>query len=339
MAISRLSKLGLVFAGLVVLLLGVGAWLLRVEDIPDELPPVAGDPSTIEIPAVGDGVALKLAELRGKTAFFLVFGPQMRDRKEGQALSRALNRWTLPETTVGHIIGDAEGFGMFQGKVAEMMEHFGGEMRFPVHVDFEGVFSTTFGLAKGHHGFVVLGPQGDILDRRSGGAEGAELEGIRELLGAQEPPKGPAMPSFSAGTLESSACGGGTPCALIFLAREVAKSDIPGIDDGFDGEDAEKFERMKDPSIRMVSTAMKAKLAKARGVIVGRTRDLEFPTWARTDHDDDARAAFGIGPADAAFIVIDAEGAVALSTRGPIAMYQWGRVADVLGVELDEEDD
>lgn len=335
----RLRKLALVFVGLVAVVLGVGAWLLRVDDIPEELPPVVGDPLAIVIPPVGDEPELRLAELRGTTAFFVLFSPQMGDSKEGQALNRALNRWIYPPTTVGHIIGDADGFAMFKGKVAEMMKHFADETRFPVHVDYEGVFGPAFGLIKGHHGFVVLGPNGTVLERRSGGAEGADLERIRELLGAQEPPVGPAMPEFEIGELESSSCGGGTPCAIIFLDREIAKADIPGIDDGFDGEDEEKYRRMKDPSIRMVSTAMKAKLAGARGVIVGVTHDLDFPTWSRVDDDPDGRAAFGLGPTDAAFIVIDRDGHIALQTRGPIAMYQWGRVADVLGVELDEDDD
>ncbi len=339
MAAGRLRKFALVLVGLVVLVIGVGAWLLRVDDIPAELPPVVGDPASIVIPPVSDEPALELAKLHGKTAFFVVFSPAMRDKKEGQALNRALNRWQLPPGTEGHIVADGEGFGMFKGKVADMMRHFAAETRYPVHVDYEGVFTTTFALAKGHHGFVVIGPDGAVLERRSGGAEGADLERIREMLGATEPPAGPPMPTFSIGEVGSDTCGGGTPCVIIFLAREIAKADVPGIDGGFDGEETETFERMKDPSIRMVSTAMKAKLQKAKGAIVGRTRDLEFPTWSRVDDDADGRAAFGVGPTEAAFVVIDAEGRVVLSTRGPVALYQWGLVADTLGVELDEDDD
>jgi len=245
----------------------------------------------------------------------------------------------LPPGTVGHIVGDAAGFGMFKAKAEGMMKHFADETRYPVHVDFEGVFASTFGLAKGHHGFVVIGPDGAVLERRSGGAEGAELERIGVMLGAEEPPAGPPMPSFSLGELSSERCGHGTPCAIIFLGREVARADVPGIDDGFDGAEDEAIERMKDPSIRMVSTAVKAKLRRAEGAIVGGTPQLEFPTWQVIDGAPEARAAFGLDATEPAFVVIDADGRIPVLARGAMPMYQWGRVADVLGVELDDDDD
>jgi hypothetical protein len=326
--------------GLVAVVLGVGAWYLRVDDIPDELPPVVGDPATIDIPAAADQAPqLRIADLHGKTAFFIVFSPSMDDKKEGQKLNRALNRWILPANVEGHIVADAEGFGLFQEKVKTFIGAFAGEMRFPLHVDYEGIFRTTFALTKGHHNFVVLGPDGAILERRSGGAEGADLERIREMLGGQEPPVGPPMPEFEVGGLSSTSCGGGTPCAIIFLAKDVAKTDVPGAEGGFDGEDEEAMQRMKDPSIRMVSTAMKAKLGKAKGVLVGRTPGIELPTWLQVDEDADGRAAFGLGPNDPAFIVIDDQGRVDLLARESVPVYKWGRAADVLGVELDEDDD
>lgn len=339
MAAPRLRTLGVVVVGLVVLLLGAGAWLFRVDDIPAELPPVVGDPNAIVIPSAADEPELRVSELRGTTTFFIVFSPQMSDRKEGQALNRALNRWIYPETTKGRIVADAEGFGMFKGKVVEMLGRLAAELRFPINVDYEGVFATTFALPKGHHGFVVLGPDGAVLERRSGGAVGEDLERIRELLGASEPPPGPERPSVMIGDFDVGQCGGGTPCGIIFLGRDVARSDVPDIEDGFDGDDEETAKRNQDPSIRMVAAAFKAKLKKARGVLVGRTSNLEFPTWSVVESSPEGRAAFGLGPDEAAFVLIDGDGRVAMTVRGLLPIYQWGRVADTLGVELDDEED
>ncbi|HWB76588.1 MAG TPA: hypothetical protein VG755_16595, partial [Nannocystaceae bacterium] len=250
MARRRLKKIAIVVVGALAILLGVGAWLLRVEDIPDELPPIQGDPAAIAIPPAGGEPPLELAKLGGKTAFFVVVGPQTGESKEGEALNRALNRWEFPKETVGYIIGDAEGFGMFQDRIAKIMKHFASEMRYPLYVDFEGSFTNTFALPKGHHGFVVMGPDGTVLDRRSGGAEGEDLTAIRELLGAREPEVGPPAPEFAVGDLDRASCSSGTPCALVFLGHDVAREDVPGVPDGFDGEDEERFAKMRDPSIR-----------------------------------------------------------------------------------------
>jgi hypothetical protein len=331
--------IGMAAGGAALLLLGVGAWFFRVDEIPAELEPVVGDPAAVVIPAAADEPPLRIADLAGKTAFFIVFSPQMSDRKEGQALNRALNRWIFPPTSVGHIIGDAEGFGVFKDKVVEMLGRMQGELRFPIHVDYEGVFTSTFALPKGHHGFVVIGPDGTVLERISGGAEGAALERIREMLGATEPPPGPAMPEFSIGELDSTTCGHGTPCAIIFLGKDIARADVPGIDDGFDGEDDEEAKRLADPSIRMITTAFKAKLSKAKGAIVGRVSGMEFPTWSVVEASPEGRAAFGVAADEAVFVLIDAEGRMPMVVRGALPLYQWGRVADTLGVELDDDDD
>lgn len=331
--------IGMVAGGAALLLVGVGAWFFRVDEIPAQLEPVVGDPTAVVIPAAGDEPPLRIADLAGKTAFFIVFSPQMSDKKEGQALNRALNRWIFPPTTVGHIVGDAEGLGVFKGKVVEMLGRMKGELRFPINVDYEGVFTTTFALPKGHHGFVVVGPDGAVLERKSGGAEGAELDRIREMLGATEPPPGPAMPEFSIGDLDAKSCGHGTPCAIIFLGKPVARTDVPGIDDGFDGDDEEAANRLQDASIRMVSTAFKAKLTKAKGAIVGHVSGMEFPTWSVVEESAEGRAAFGVGADEAVFVLIDAEGRMPMVVRGVLPLYQWGRVADTLGVEIDDDED
>lgn len=332
----RLRKILLVLAVSLAALVGIGAWLMRVEDIPDELPPIQGDPLAVAIPPLGAQPPLELGKLTGKTAFFVVVGPQTGDSDEGEKLNRALNRWSFPKETVGYIVGDAEGFGMFQQKISETMQHFGAEMRYPLYVDFEGAFMRTFGLAKGHHGFVVLGPDGSVLERRSGGAEGEELARIQDLLGGAEPAPGAPAPEFAVADLDRATCSDGTPCALIFLARAVAAADVPGVKNGFDGDDKEKIAKLRDPSIRFVSTASKAKLEGARGVVIGQVHDIELPGWQQVEHAPEARAAFEVAADEAAIVVIDGEGRVAVDERGVVPIYKWGRVADVLGVELND---
>jgi hypothetical protein len=72
-----------------------------------------------------------------------------------------------------------------------------------------------------------------------------------------------------------------------------------------------------------------------RGVIVGHVRDVELPTWDIVEDDDDARAAFGLGPQDSALVVV-ADGRVEFRALGIVRVYQWGRVSDLLGVEIND---
>jgi predicted transcriptional regulator len=331
----RLLKLTLGALALVVVLGALAAWrLFRVEDIPDQLDPVEDDPAEIVIEGVGDQPPLRLADLQGRHAFFVIIGPQSAKSKEGQVVNRALNRWTYPDTTVGYIIGDAEGFGLFRDKVAGAMEHFGQEVRFPLYVDFEGVFMQTFKLPKGHHGVVVIGPEGEVLLRHSGGVEGEDLEELRTVLGASEPPPGPEAPAFSVGPLDQARCAQRT-CALAFLGESVARSDIPGIEGGFEGEEEETFEKTRNPSIRIAMTLLSTRLEEVEGVVIGRTSDLEFETWATVDEAEEARAAFELAPDEAALIVIE-QGRISFFDRGRIPLYRWSTAADLLGIELED---
>ena len=50
--------------------------------------------------------------------------------------------------------------------VEDFVRFFEKESRFPIYVDFEGAMMKTFKLVKGHHGFVVLGPEGEVLQRQ-----------------------------------------------------------------------------------------------------------------------------------------------------------------------------
>ncbi|HET6584197.1 MAG TPA: hypothetical protein VFG69_12130 [Nannocystaceae bacterium] len=331
----RRRSIAIALVAVVLLLAGGGAWLLRVEDIPDELPPVQGDPAACTIPPLFDEPPLQLGALAGKTAFFVVVGAQTGDSDEGEALDRALNRWVYPDTTVGYIIGDAEGFSVFRDRIAKIMQHFGAEMRYPLYVDFEGSFMRTFQLPKGHHGFVVLGSDGSVLMSKSGGIEEEELAEVRELLGAREPDPGPPAPAVVVGSLDTTSCTEGRSCVLVFLGRAVARKDIPYIDDGFDGDDDENAAQIRDPAVRLVSTMMKMKLKETTGVAVGRITDVDLPTWERVDEAPDARTAFGLGPTDSAIIVIT-DGRVEVREVGLVRLHRWGRIADLCGVDIND---
>ena len=88
----RRRPIAIALVAVVLLLVGGGAWLFRVEDIPDVLPPVQGDPAAITIPPLHSEPPLQLGSLAGKTAFFVVVGAQTGESDEGEALNRALNR-------------------------------------------------------------------------------------------------------------------------------------------------------------------------------------------------------------------------------------------------------
>jgi hypothetical protein len=332
----RIVKLSLWAVGLLVVGLTLTAWrLFRVEAIPEELDPIETDPMEIVIDGLGDQPSLRFAELRGHKSFFVSIGAQSAKSKEGEAINRALNRWIYPEGTAGYIIGDAEGFGLFRDKISGVMEHFSREVRFPLYVDFEGVFMQTFKLPKGHHGLVVLDPTGEVLLRHSGGIEGEDdIEAVRVLLGASEPPPGPEAPSFSVGPLDDERCAERT-CAIAFLGEAVARTDIPGIDGGFQGEDEAAFAQMRNPSVRIMRTLLPTQLEEAEGVVVGRTSDLELESWARVDEATEAREAFEVAEDEAALIIIS-EGRVAFFDRGVIPLYRWSAAADLLGIDIDD---
>ncbi len=334
----RLKIAGVVLA----LFLAVGGgliwWLLRADDIPATLEP-AEDPMTLSIPGIGSQPKLDASVMKDKTTFFIFVGIQSWTSDEGKPVNRALNRWTLPSGAQGFIIFDAEGLGFLAEKSEEYMERFGAETRYPMYGDFEGTFRKVFKMPRGHHGFVVVSSDGSVTLRKSGGAKpGAELDEIRALLEAQEPPSGPAVPEFRLGSLSTSACKE-KPCAMVFLGTSVSRKEIPGVDDGFEGEDDAKWEQMAKPGVRNVGSALKLAIAEAgQGVIVGQVDDLEFPPgWSIVPDDAAVRTAFGIEPGTTSFLVLR-DGEVAFRGDGVIPMYELGRISDLLGVEFEFED-
>lgn len=330
--------MGIALAVGLVVIGGVVFWLLRAEDIPETLE-VAEDPASLSIPGIGSQPTLDAALMKDKTTFFVFVGLQSWSGDEGKSLNRALNRWVLPEDAQGFIVFDAEGLGFLAEKSEEYMERFGNETRFPMYGDFEGTFRGVFKMPRGHHGLVVVGPDAEIRMRKSGGAkDDDDLAAIRSLLRAEEPPPGPPVPEFGIGGVSKDACSK-APCALMFLGEPVSRKDIPGIENGFEGEDEEKWAQMERPTVRNVGSALKLEIGTAgKGVIVGEVRDLELPQgWSIAAEDAEVRAAFGVEPGATAFLILR-DGRVAFHQEGVIPMYALGQVSDLLGVEFDFED-
>jgi len=334
----RLKIAGIALALFVAVGAGLIWWLLRADDIPVTLE-AAEDPMTLSIPGIGSQPTLDAALLKDKTTFFIFVGIQSWTSDEGKPVNRALNRWTLPSGAQGFIIFDAEGLGFLAEKSEEYMERFGAETRYPMYGDFNGAFRQVFKMPQGHHGLVVVSPDGTVAMRKSGGAKpGPELDEVRALLEAKEPPPGPAVPEFSLGPLSKSVCQK-KPCALVFLGEPVGRKDIPGVDDGFEGEDEEKWAQMEKPDVRNVGSALKLSIEEAGlGVVAGQVDDLEFPPgWSVAFDDAAVRSAFGIKPHTTSFLVLR-DGEVAFRGDGVIPMYQLGRVSDLLGVEFEFDD-
>ncbi len=314
--------------------LGLAAYrLLRVDDIPETLEEPL-DPATLVIPGAGDQPELRVSDLRGQTAFFVFVGIRSFSGEEGRALNRALNRWVLPEQTRGFIVFDAEGFGFLQAKSTEYLGRFGAEARYPMYGDFEGAFRNVFKLPRGHHGLVVIDPEGQIAMRHSGGLQTPEeLDRLRTLLGASEPPDGPPVPAFSEGGLSDERCAA-TPCMLVFLGHPVPLSDVPWVDGGFEGDQEARWKQASTPAVRNVSLALGLELGdKANGLVIGETPGVELSAgWSQVDRAAELRAAFGLADDTTALLVL-VDGKVAMRNEGIARFYELGRLSDLLGVD------
>lgn len=343
---SVLRKIALVLVALVLLLAGLVAWMLRsrAEEIPDVLPAIDtadADPQKLVIPGGGGLKDLVLADLKGRTVYLLVEDRESMAARESSAMSRAMARWTYPDSVSGFAIGDAEGFGLLAGKIEEFVGPMRPELRLPLYIDFQGAATKTFKLPKGHVGLVVLDPTGAVVYRHSGKMDAAEIERLRELLGATLPPPVPA-PAFKVGELDNDACRGRT-CALVFLGGPVARKDIPGGKQGFDGDMDESVQQFAKPDVRLagivVDSDAKLDTGKVSAQLVGVIDGAELGRWKTAADAPEARAAFEIPAGEAALVVIDPQGNIAMRELGRVPMYKFGVLSELIGVELSDRDD
>jgi len=337
---AKILKVGGIAMGVGVLLLGVLAWrTFRVDALPAELPAMDATVAVADVTleaSIGNP-DLRLGDLAGSTAFFVVVGRDNFD--EAKTLTRALDRWTFPETTRGFIVADTAGFAMFRDKIDELMGLFAKEERFPMYADYDGDILTTFKLAKGHVGFVVLGPDGAAKLRNSGPMDDDQVEEVRALLDAREPEPGAAAPPFEVGELNHDTCKG-TTCAIVFLGSPVRRGDVPGVDGGFEGNREASWKQMQRAELRLASTLMRSEPRTPggfKGVVVGVAHECEFPGFAKLDTAEAARTALGVGVEETAVFVFDSELRQVASSKGLIPRYQWQRIADVLNLRRVEE--
>lgn len=338
----RNKKILYVVGGVLLALLVLGgAWgwqVLRVEELPEELGTMERSPDEVVLSAVGHGADLRLSELRGQTSVIVFEGIQSMRSEQGKEVNRALNRWILPEGTKGYIAWDGQGMRMFEDRATQFVGFFAEELRFPIYVDWEGELVDVFKLVKGHHGLVVLGPEGQVLLRHSGGLQGEALDELRTTLGAREPPPPPPAPEFALAGLNVQSCRD-EPCLFVFLGKPVARAEIPWIENGFEGTRTECFERMRRPEIRLAASAMRVPITRSHGVLVGETEGLELKGWTTVPDDAAAREAFGLEPEQSALIVIDTEGRLAFRETGFIPMYRWTLAVDATGEAIMREDE
>lgn len=338
--------------GLAVLVgaLGVSAYLLlrrNVEEIPDELPQIAedADPLAIEIPAQGGMPPLALREHAGETVYLLVDSRESMESGEAKKLRRKLDAWVFPEDVKGFAVGHVQGFGAFSGMIDEMLDAFRDEQRLPMYADYDGVVMDTFNMPAGHFSMIVLGPEGDVLMRHSGEADEAKIEEIRALLGAQMPPPPPPAPEFSVAGLDNERCAD-KGCIFVFLDEAVAASDVPGLVEEEGRPSMKKmregFAKMKRPSIRFVHrVAAYWKLeGSIPGLFVGELEGIAVPGFEQVASAPALREGFGVGPDEAAMVIVDPQGRLAFVEKGFTPFYKFSLVRDVIDLPKgDDEDD
>jgi len=335
---KKAVKIVLACLVLVVVVAGAAAWhVLRVEDIPEQLEALDAqrEPKDIVIPGMSEQRDLVFANLADKKTVLLVLGFQ--GMEEGRQINRALNRWTLPETTQGYMIGDAAGFGFLRNKLEKMIGFWNEETRFPLYLDFEGSVAGTFKLPKGHHGLVVLGPDLEVLLRHSGPMEESGIESLREMLGATEPPPGPTAPPFEVGTLSNESCAGKI-CALAFLGEPVSGKKLEDDDD--ETSEKEMLELMRRPAYHLaMSLRWMEKFDKeVSAVVVGSLEDVELAdTWTLLEDSEQARKAFELAEDETALLVVDADGRLAFRESGVIPQWKLSRAYHVMGVKHDDK--
>jgi len=344
--VSILRKIALGLVLLVLILLGLVAWMLRsrAEEIPDELPAIniaEADPQKLVIPGGGGLGDLVIADLKGRTAYLIVEDRESMGARESSAMSRAMARWTYPDNVSGFAIGDAEGFGLLASKIEEFVGPMRPELRLPLYIDFQGAATKTFKLPKGHVGVVVLDPAGAVVYRHSGKMEPPEIEKLRGLLGASLPAPTPA-PAFKVGDLDNAACAGRT-CMLVFLGGPVARKDIPGGKQGFDAGTEESVRQFAKPDVRLagivVDSDAKLDSGKVSAQLVGQIDGAELKRWKTTADNAEGRAAFQIPAGEAALVVVDPQGNLAMRELGRVPMYKFGVLSEFIGIELSDRDE
>lgn len=339
---STLKKI-LIGLGLsLVAMIGFVWWWItpRVDEIPEQLEVIDEEAEAeymqIVIPAQGPLPELRFQDLKGQTTLFIVEGQASMQAKEGREVKKAINRWITPDDVTAYAIGDAEGFGLLAGRIErDFLGPMRPEMPRPIYADYEGAIMKGFKMPAGHLAIIVLGPKGKVLYRSSGDPTEEQIAQLKEALGAKEPPPPPAAPAFEQGELSNANCED-KGCAFVFLAHPVARGDVPGIDNGFEGGMQESFEQMKDPSVRLMTvihTDWRPTGDKVAGAIIGEVDDLEVEGWPTLEGAAELRRVFHVDKDEAALVIIDKQGRLVFNESGLIPLYKFAPVQDWIDVE------
>jgi hypothetical protein len=319
----------------VVLALGAGGFLwyklrAQIEPIPSVLAAVDdGGTARIRLPGAGGLPDLNLGELRGSIVYLVLEGKDSMESGEGREVVRALDRWQHAEGVRGYFVGEAEGLGFLKWKIDEFVGALQRESRLPVYMDYEGAILRGFKLPKGHTAVVVLGQDGEVVFRKSGKPSADEIEALRVALGAREPEPPRPAPVFAAGPLDSASCAG-QGCALVFLSRKIAVTEVPGVEGGKKPDDSAAW---GDPDARLVGMLSDQALpaGKSKGVFVGELDGVKLASgWSVTPGSAELRATFGLGASDTAVVVIDREGRLALRETGVIPFWKVAPMDELL---------
>jgi predicted transcriptional regulator len=337
---------------LALLVAGGGYWWWRahsrVEAIPAKLPELTDRDRLAKLRVPGsDGLAdLAVADLRGHVSYLVLENKESFQAREGRSLGAALDRWRYPDDVRGYAIFDAEGMGILRFKIDEFVRGFRAEARLPIYLDYEGTIRHGFGLPKGHTGVIVLGPDGTPLLRHSGPMSDADIAALRTTLGASEPPPPAAAPAFALGPLDSArTCGAAAKraCAIVFLGHEVAsRHALPFVKGGLEPGSKAATTAFEDPTLRLCALLVDQDLAAggSLGLFVGHLgADVTLaPGWTAVPDDAAAakvRTALGVAPGEAAVVVVDAEGRLALVERGRVALWKLGPLRELLKLKDD----
>ncbi len=344
MARRRIVKT--VFASLALIAAVVGglAWkALYIQEIPEELDAMDTQWQVGDLTYEGMGVAdLTLANLRGKTTFLWVEGQASIRSDEAKELKLALNRWVFPESTVGYMVADATGFGLFKAKARPFIQGLQGDMaRFPLYPDWEGAILDMFKLPKGHTAIVVLGSDGRVRLRHSGAVDPAKLDEIQRLLGASEPPSGSPAPTFRVGDLSNEACSG-KHCIVAFLGQPIARTDVPGVEGGRELTEAEKkdggvMKIMRNPALRLVMSLQIDIPDKIAAVVAGEVTGLDEEIgegWSLTPNTPGLREPFGVATSQTAFFIVGPEGNLVFEETGDFPLYRVAQIGEILEIDF-----
>ena len=270
---------------------------------------------------------------------FLVEGRESMEKQQAKALKLALDRWRYPESLQAYVIADGRPFRFIPGvkKMAgEFMEAMRPELRLPMYADFSGDALNPLGVASGAFELVILNADGTVRHRHRGDATSEEIQAIREMLDATEPPSAQPAPTFELEGFSSSSCSD-KGCMLVFLGEKVSRSDIPGLEEGgFEGSREEAFAQLAKPHVRLmtqVATRWDLEKTPVDGVVIGDAPSDLLKDWPHVDAAPDTRQLLGLKSDSTALVMIAKDGTLAFQAEMDFPFWKLAQAREALELE------